>query len=646
MTTHALGLALAIAYTLIPLAAGAADPDELMAGQLGKVLAGRNVQFEAQPDGHGKFDLPDAVNDPTVGGGTLQVFDTGGVAGADVYQLPADSWRRLPAGNSPHLVGYIYHGSGTPTDPCTLVLVQAKHVNAICKGSAVNLDPPFAGEIGIVLNLGTGPKRYCASFGGTTIKNGDNRTQRRDAPPPAACPTPGGGGGSTTSTIAVGTTTSTTVVETTTTSLGGGETTTTSLGGGETTTTSLGGGETTTTSLGGGTTTTTSIGGGTTTTTSIGGGETTTTSTVVTETTTTTIGGGGCCNGASHVSFTTANAPGDCGDIIDNTGTVTQLQCSGLYTGGGGNTVPLPITIPDLGQAVSALTACTGQTATLGGTTSTDTGSNRNCTGVGCLFGAPLAVPNPSSTPTSVCVINTVTSAIAGTLVCDTGATNANLPLSSNIFLTGDILTDDGIQPCPLCTGATPVCVGGASNGMGCTPGTTDLGEGYPTSHDCLPVGTTSIGSIPIAFALSSGTVTWVGTAATNDTEDTSVGNQSRVFSGFCRDTNGTSNFKNPFQQCWENGAPVGAACAEPFETCEQKNNGAFGPGGGLTKTITAIGNGASILGGPAPGALVSVFTIPPTFNSTVDAAGDLPGPGAVAIPGTAELCTTANPCP
>ena len=59
-----------------------------------------------------------------------------------------------------------------------------------------------------------------------------------------------------------------------------------------------------------------------------------------------------------------------------------------------------------------------------------------------------------------------------------------------------------------------------------------------------------------------------------------------------------------------------------------------------------AVGNSTSLLGGPAGGTLVSIFTIRPTFDPTVDAAGDLPGPGAVALPGTASLCATANPCP
>ena len=90
----------------------------------------------------------------------------------------------------------------------------------------------------------------------------------------------------------------------------------------------------------------------------------------------------------------------------------------------------------------------------------------------------------------------------------------------------------------------------------------------------------------------------------------------------------------------------VNAACSGTFESCEQRNNGAFGPSGGANRTILAIGNSTSLLGGPAAGTLVSIFTIRPTFDPTVDAAGDLPGPGAVALPGTASLCTTANPCP
>jgi hypothetical protein len=200
--------------------------------------------------------------------------------------------------------------------------------------------------------------------------------------------------------------------------------------------------------------------------------------------------------------------------------------------------------------------------------------------------------------------------------------------------------------------------VGGPNNGMLCTAGTGAINLGYPTSHDCPPDNSDSIGTLPIAFVLSTGIVQWTGTGATNDTGST-ASSQTRVFSGFCRDValpGGTSSFDasgspgNQFRQCWENGMAVGSPCSEASdngaESCEQRTTGAFGPNGGGNRTVRAIGNGMGILGGPAAGVLVSVFTIPPTFDGTIDSAGDLPGPGAVAIPGTARTCTNAMTCP
>jgi hypothetical protein len=356
-----------------------------------------------------------------------------------------------------------------------------------------------------------------------------------------------------------------------------------------------------------------------------------------------------CCNGDSFLSFSTVTAPGDCGDIRNQSGTLfANVACAGLYTGGGGNSVPLPLGVPDLGKAVTAITSCTGPAANIGATTSTQTGSIRNCTAPGCFFGAPLAVPNPGTPPTSVCVTNTVSSAPSGTVDCSTGATNISLPLSSILYLTGDTATDPmgtiaGVQPCPLCSAGT--CIGGPNNGMSCTNGTTAINSAYPTSHDCPPDETFNIGTLPIAFGLSSGTITWEAVPGLGGST------QARVFSGYCRDADDTGAFESPAVHCLENGMTSGgdlAAC-DPmgvFEACEQRNQGAFGPAGGGNKTITAIGSAASILGGPAAATLVSIFSVPPTFNATVDAAGDLPGPGAVAIPGTAQSCAVANPCP
>ena len=73
--------------------------------------------------------------------------------------------------------------------------------------------------------------------------------------------------------------------------------------------------------------------------------------------------------------------------------------------------------------------------------------------------------------------------------------------------------------------------------------------------------------------------------------------------------------------------------------SCGQRTAGAF-TANDVSRTIVETGMpaGALTTGGPAqPGTLVSIFCIPPSFTQTVDAAADLPGPGAVAIPGMAQ---------
>jgi hypothetical protein len=142
--------------------------------------------------------------------------------------------------------------------------------------------------------------------------------------------------------------------------------------------------------------------------------------------------------------------------------------------------------------------------------------------------------------------------------------------------------------------------------------------------------------------------MTWTGTVATNDTGNT-VSTQPVIFCGYCRDKNGTLAFEQPFHQCWENGMAVGAACTEPFESCEQRDQGAFGrrqvrlprrspsPARRPATPSTAAPHAAKVAGN---------FCIPPTFDPTVDASGNLPGPGATALNGVTELCSTPNPCP
>jgi len=71
-----------------------------------------------------------------------------------------------------------------------------------------------------------------------------------------------------------------------------------------------------------------------------------------------------------------------------------------------------------------------------------------------------------------------------------------------------------------------------------------------------------------------------------------------------------------------------------------QRNEGAFGPGGGGNKTITEIGTPAGDITDFAGhlSTMVSTFCIPPSFNGIIDGAADIAGPGAVALPGVIDL--------
>jgi hypothetical protein len=306
-------------------------------------------------------------------------------------------------------------------------------------------------------------------------------------------------------------------------------------------------------------------------------------------------------------------------------------MAGGLYFGGGLDGVPLPARVPGQGQTLTNITACDPTTGllTLNARTAAQTGSLRNCSDTGCLFGAPLPIPNPTGTATSTCVVNVVSSPASGTANCKDGSVpSLNLPLASGIYLTGDLLPAvDGIQPCPICTGGT--CKGGPNNGLACTPGTNTTGDAYPTSHDCPPATAAFLGNLPIGFNLTTGTQS--KTAVDN------LPTQTNVFCGFCGSVAGV--FKNPAQSCTTN-----ATCTtSPFLKCRQKSGGAFMTdfaGLNTARTITQTGTAPNecIATGTHSTTLVSIFCVPPTYNGLVDGSADLPGPGAVGLPGIAEL--------
>ena len=98
-----------------------------------------------------------------------------------------------------------------------------------------------------------------------------------------------------------------------------------------------------------------------------------------------------------------------------------------------------------------------------------------DCTNTGCFFGTPLPIANAGI---SVCVTNTFSQPVSGTLNTGTGAATLNFQLNSATTLTG-VET----QPCPICAVAvggapcvgsvaapcTGVCDGSANQGSPCT---------------------------------------------------------------------------------------------------------------------------------------------------------------------------------
>jgi hypothetical protein len=128
-------------------------------------------------------------SDPTVGGASLRIKDTGGASLTNTYGLPAANWKGLgnPAGSK----GFKYKGTKTPGDPCVVVLVKTNLMKGVCKGADVTTaTPAFSGASAVTLTSGT--DRICAQFGGTTVKNVAGSLKRKTAPAPGTCASPSG----------------------------------------------------------------------------------------------------------------------------------------------------------------------------------------------------------------------------------------------------------------------------------------------------------------------------------------------------------------------------------------------------------------------------------------------------------------------
>ena len=143
----------------------------------GKLLRMHARRVAAEP-------APPEASDPRISGAVLRVADLGAHAEVE-FALPASGWRRLGRHASP---SYFYRGAGSDTDPCRSVVVSKHHVHATCRGSAVDVPLPAAGDVFVQLAIGDFGQRFCASFGGKTLRNTSRQLLRFNAPASTCSP--------------------------------------------------------------------------------------------------------------------------------------------------------------------------------------------------------------------------------------------------------------------------------------------------------------------------------------------------------------------------------------------------------------------------------------------------------------------------
>ena len=152
-----------------------------------RIVDARRARRESDPP-----PSPGTPGDPTVGGGTLVVYNAAGSPEAVTVALPPTGWTALGSPSSPK--GYRYRGSG----PIRSVVVRPNRI-AVKGGRAAwgyTLDEASQGRVAVRLGLGT-ERPWCADVPAKVSGNPPSTTanDRVDVfvgaprtPPPSSCP--------------------------------------------------------------------------------------------------------------------------------------------------------------------------------------------------------------------------------------------------------------------------------------------------------------------------------------------------------------------------------------------------------------------------------------------------------------------------
>ncbi len=121
-------------------------------------------------------------SDPTLAGATLYLQDT--IGGDQIgFGLSASGWKRVGKATDPR--AYRYRGKRRDDGACSSVEISRTTLRAHCnlQGEHTHFALPAQGNVFVELRLGAAERRFCASFGGDTLRNDAVLVRRRGAPP-------------------------------------------------------------------------------------------------------------------------------------------------------------------------------------------------------------------------------------------------------------------------------------------------------------------------------------------------------------------------------------------------------------------------------------------------------------------------------
>jgi hypothetical protein len=178
--------------------------------------------------------------------------------------------------------------------------------------------------------------------------------------------------------------------------------------------------------------------------------------------------------------------------------------------------------------------------------------------------------------PLSSCIVNAIAQDVVGSANLLTRKTSLDAVLSARVYLTSD-----DVSPCPQCVNGT--CTAGDRAGLACSGG---VGSAN-TTIECPPPADAYQGRLAVSLTpVTTGTTQLANTSG-----------------GFCPGQRTRGAFGGPARRIRETGSPLLSEIPNVFATT-----------------------------------LAGTFCVPATGNFLIDALADLPGPGAVSIPGTASV--------